>query len=168
MNFKRVKVYHYFWIVSVIILIIGFFKNDSTENSTLDINVHDTYFVMANLDATLILSIGYFLLGFGYWFVQKKLEKSLIKYLTLIHSIILIGGFITYWLVVGYNKLFAEKPFPLFDSYQVINQTLLILFLLIITIAQPIYFINLSGFSEKKRLLLTAIYNNHVGLLDTF
>lgn len=151
MNLKEVKVYHCFWIVSILIVIIGLIKNLSSENDGLDINIHDTYFVISNLDLTLFLSFLYFLNGFGYWIVQKKLKRNLIKSLTFIHSIILIGGFISYWLVLGYSKLFLKSPFPLFDDYEIINQTLVIIVSSIVVIGIPIYCINLMIGILKKR-----------------
>lgn len=152
MNLKEVKIYHCFWIVSILIVIIGLIKNLSAENDVLDINIHDTYFVISNLDLTVFLSFSYFLNGFGYWIVQKKLNRNLIKSLTIIHSIILIGGFISYWLVLGYSKLFIKKPFPLFDDYEIINQTLVIITSLIVAIGIPIYCLNLliGVFKNKK------------------
>ncbi|MBA9073560.1 heme/copper-type cytochrome/quinol oxidase subunit 1 [Flavobacterium gossypii] len=157
MNLKDIKVYHYFWITSILILIIGIFKNSSIENSTFDFNIHDTYFVISSLDLALLLSFLYFLNGFGYWFVQKKLKRSLIKSLTLIHSIILIGGFVTYWIVYAYSELNTNKSFPLFDDYEIINKTLVIIFLLIVLIGIPVYITNLLiGIIRKKNLPLTS------------
>lgn len=150
MNLKKVKNYHCFWIVSILIVIIGLIKNISVENDVLDINIHDTYFVISNLDLTLFLSFLYFLNGFGYWIVQKKLKRNLIKSLTIIHSIILIGGFLSYWLVLGYSKLFIKSPFPLFDDYEIINKTLVIIASLIVAIGIPIYSINLMIGIFKK------------------
>lgn len=151
MNLKEVKIYHCFWIVSILIVIIGLIKNISEENDVLDINIHDTYFVISNFDLTLFLSFSYFLNGFGYWIVQKKLKRNLVKSLTYIHSLILIGGFVSYWLVLGYSKLFLESPFPLFDNQQIINQTLVIIASSIVLIGIPIYCINLIIGIFKKR-----------------
>jgi len=152
MNLKYIKVFNYFWIISIVILIIGIFKNYSTENSVFDINIHDTYYVITNFDLTILLSFLYFLNGFGYWFVEKKLNRNLIKPLTSIHSIILIGSFITYWLVFLYGKMNSNKSFPLFDDNEIINETLVIIFFLIVGIGIPIYIINLiiGIFSKRK------------------
>lgn len=152
MNFKQLKTYQYFWIVSAIILIIGFFKSTFTEDSTFYINIYDTYYVIENVIVTVILTICYFLLGVGYWFVEKILMKDLVRTLTQLHSTILIGGFFAYWLVLGYQKLFERNSFPLFDYQDRTNQTLMIVIFLIITVAQPAYFINLIiGIFRRKK-----------------
>lgn len=142
MDIKNIKVYHLFWFVAVIILLIGIFN----PKETLDINIHDTYFVIANLHFAIVLFLFYFFNGFGYWSVQKVLKKNLEKYLTLIHCYILIGSFIFYWLIIIYCKLFLSNPsFPLFDDGgQLINITLICEFILIAFVALPIFIVNLS------------------------
>lgn len=158
MNLKEIKIYQCFWIVSILIVIIGLIKNLSAEDDGLDINIHDTYFVISNLDLTLFLSFLYFLNGFGYWIVQKKLKRNLVKSLTYIHSLILIGGFVSYWLVLGYSKLFLESPFPLFDNQQITNQTLVIIASSIVLIGIPIYCINLIiGILKKEKTINSSL-----------
>ena len=49
---------------------------------SLDINVHDTYFVIPHFDIAVILSIVYFIYGFGYWLVQEIFKKRLVKILS--------------------------------------------------------------------------------------
>jgi len=145
--FKKVRIYHYFWIVSISILIIGF----SRSEETFDINIHDTYFVIASIHLAYLLSISYLLLGLGYWLVVKILKRNLIKILTIIHSAILLGSFIIYWIIIFFYQIRPKREFPLFDDYDVINQTLLISFILIVFVAQPIYMINLLVSIFKKR-----------------
>ncbi len=142
MLLKKLTVYHYFWITAVIILIIGFCRPDTTANS-LDINIHDTYIVVPNSSASIIIAFCYFLLGSGYWLVQKVLKRKLLPYLTLIHCVILFGCFLVYWIVYFYTSIITKNPFPLFDDYQLINQTLLLEFLLLLFIGQPVYLANL-------------------------
>ncbi|SHH29471.1 Cytochrome C and Quinol oxidase polypeptide I [Flavobacterium sp. CF108] len=152
MNFQKIKAYHLFWITAAIILLIGI-AGINNPDSTLDINVHDTYFVIAHIYIAVVLSLFYFLMGLGYWFIQKVFKKQLIKYLTAIHIVILIGSFIGYWLLMLYFKLFPrDMAFPLFDDYQLVNVVLISQFLLIIFIATPLYIINLliALFSKKK------------------
>ncbi|KRB57998.1 cbb3-type cytochrome c oxidase subunit I [Flavobacterium sp. Root186] len=151
MNLQKIKVYHLFWITAISILLIGIINSDST----LDINVHDTYFVIAHFYIALVLFLLFFLMGLGYWFIQKVLKKQLLKYLTAIHTVILIGSFIGYWLVMLYFKLFPkDMAFSLFDDYQLINVILTTQLLLIIFIATPLYITNLliASFSKNRPL----------------
>jgi heme/copper-type cytochrome/quinol oxidase subunit 1 len=135
---KKIKIHYYFYLVSLITLLLGVTDIDGT----LDINVHDTYFVISHFDVGIVLCVVYFIYGFGYWLVQEKLRKKLVKALTILHSVFLIGSFLGYWIVIFYNRLFAQNNFPLFDDYQTINITLVICTILCL-IAFPIYVINL-------------------------
>lgn len=153
MNFKKIKVYHLFWIVSLLILIIGFVQNNDNPTSNLDINIHDTYYVVRNFDSTIFLFICYFIMGFGYWLVQKVFKKQLVKSLTILHSLIFIGSFVIYWIALIYGKLFLQKPeFPSFHSdYQLLNSTLVLELLVITFVGIPVYIINLLiGLIRKK------------------
>ncbi|MEG0850813.1 MAG: cbb3-type cytochrome c oxidase subunit I [Flavobacterium sp.] len=153
MNFKKIKVYHLFWIVSLLILIIGFVQNNDNPTSNLDINIHDTYYVVRNFDSTIFLFICYFIMGFGYWLVQKVFKKQLVKSLTILHSLIFIGSFVIYWIALIYGKLFLQKPeFPSFLSdYQLLNSTLVLELLVITFVGIPVYIINLLiGLIRKK------------------
>jgi heme/copper-type cytochrome/quinol oxidase subunit 1 len=142
MILKKIKIYYCFWFVSLLILVIGFLGK-RFFGDTFDLNVGDTYYVIAHRYLTLLLSFCYFIIGIGYWFVQKVLKRKLVNYLTVIHCVILFGSFLIYWLVYFYSNGIQNKSFALFDNYELINKTLLILFLLIIFIGQPIYFVNL-------------------------
>ncbi|TDP02101.1 hypothetical protein [Flavobacterium sp. 245] len=142
MNFRKIKVYHLFWCVSLLIIIIGILQNNDLK-ATLDVNIHDTYYVVRNSDATVLLFICYFLMGTGYWLIQRIFKKDLVKFLTIIHSFILIGSFLFYWIIFFYNKRLEETTFPLYDNFWTVNVTLVIEFLLILFIATPIYIINL-------------------------
>ncbi len=139
---KKIKIYNLFWSVAVIILIIGLIQTNN-EDTTFDINIHDTYFVIAHIYFALFLSLSYFFIGLGYWIVQKKMKRKLVRVLTIIHSAILNGSFLVYWLLIGYSRAFPNTSFPLFDNYELINLTLVVLTFLILLIGQPIYIINL-------------------------
>jgi heme/copper-type cytochrome/quinol oxidase subunit 1 len=151
MNLRNIKIYNLFWLVALIILVIGLIQTNN-EDTTFDINIHDTYYVIAHFYIALFLSLTYYLIGLGYWVVQKAMKRKLINVLTIIHSVILNGSFLVYWLVNGYSKAFFETPFPLFDNHQLINQTLVILSILILFVGQPIYIINLIiGIFKKQK-----------------
>lgn len=142
MSLRKIKVYHCFWIVALLVLILGFFTR-GLANDTFDVNIHDTYFIIAYNHIIVMVSLYYFLFGSCYWFLQKIVKKQLNRYLTLIHCIILFGSFLAYWSVVFYSNLIAKKTLPTFESYELINQTLVVLFLFNVLIGLPIYLINL-------------------------
>jgi heme/copper-type cytochrome/quinol oxidase subunit 1 len=152
MLLKKIKVYHLFWIVALLIGIIGILQNNNPQAS-LDINIHDTYFVMRNTDTTIFLFVCYFSIGLGYWLLQKVFKKQLVLFLTLIHSIILIGSFILYWILFFYNQKFNDPTFPLYGNYWSINTILLLEFLLILFVATPVFLINLLiGIFRKNKI----------------
>lgn len=68
MTIKNIKVYHLFWFFAFISLLIGICNPDET----LDINIHDTYIVIASLHMAVLLFIFYFISGFAYWLVQRS------------------------------------------------------------------------------------------------
>ncbi|MBF4465294.1 hypothetical protein [Flavobacterium sp. LC2016-12] len=145
MILKKIKAHHLFLIVSILILLIGMCRSTDL-NSGLDINIHSTYLVLSNYDCTLVLFTTYFLMGILYWLFEKLPQKQLIKPLTIIHTIILIGSFIIYWLIIFLDdKLFVIDPnFPLLNyKDEIINMTLVSEFLLIAFLAIPIFIINL-------------------------
>lgn len=150
-NLRNIKTYNLFWSVALIILIIGLIQTNN-EDTTFDINIHDTYFVIAHIYAALFLSLVYYLMGLGYWIVQKVMKRKLVPVLTIIHSAILNGSFLVYWLLIGYSRAFPDTSFPLFDNYELINLTLVVLTVLIVLIGQPIYIINLMiGILRKRK-----------------
>lgn len=142
MNLKYLKPYHLFFVVALLHLLIGI--KSFYDDTTLDINLHDTYYVIPSFYFAFILFICYFFQGLGYWVFQKALKRKLVKWLTFINTFIMIGSFVYYWLFTGYYKYLAENSNPLlYDSYQTINITLTILTLLIFFIAVPAFIINL-------------------------
>lgn len=151
MNIKKIKVYHLFWIVAALILLIGLFSNNS---SVLDLNIHDTYFVISNYHVSILLFICYFITGLGYWLVQTVYKKQLIKYLTIIHTVILIGSFTLYWVVVICGKLYLnDRTYNYFDDYALSNMTLVCEFILIAFVGLPVYIVNLLIAIFRKKVV---------------
>lgn len=152
MNLKKIKVYHLFWIVAVLIILIGIIQSRD-PNTSLSINIHDTYYVIGNFDCTVFLSVCYFLMGTSYWLLQKVFKKQLVKFLTFIHSTILIGSFVFYWIIFFYHPQYqVNENFPLYDDYLSVNTVIIIELLLIVFIATPVYIINLLiGIFRKRK-----------------
>lgn len=142
MNIKKIKVYHLFWIVTVLILLIGLSEINNPD-SVICLNIYDTYYVISHYHLSIVLFLSFFLMGLGYWLVQKIFQKQLLKILTIIHSVILIGSFVFYWVILFYCKLFLTDPFALLNSSNLINITLFFELLLIVFIGIPVYIINL-------------------------
>ncbi len=96
------------------------------------------------------------LFSFGNWVLvsSKSIEKKTYKLFDFNSLHNSVWKFLVYWLVYFYSNVIAKKPFPLFDDYKLINQTLLIIFLLIIFIGQPVYFVNLLIGIFRKRLAI--------------
>ncbi|BDU27308.1 hypothetical protein [Flavobacterium sp. GSB-24] len=152
MNLKKIKVYHLFWFVAVLVAFIALVSSNY-PNSSLDINISDTYFVISNYHLAIVLFFSYLLMGLGYWLVLKILNKQLFKLLTIIHTLILIGSFLFYWIVVVFGKLHLNnRTYNYFDDFELINITLVSEFLIIIFVATPIYIINLLiGIFRKSK-----------------
>lgn len=75
--------------------IILFFSYIKPKES-LDINIHDTYFVIKNSDLGIFLSFIYFVLALSY-FLTKKHGISLQNWIIYSHSIVSILGLILIW-----------------------------------------------------------------------
>lgn len=142
MVFNKTRAYHFFFLVTLLTAIIGI--KSFYEDTTLVINVYDTYYVISDLDVAILLCIMYFLQGLGYWFVQKVMKRNLVSWLTTVHTFILIGSFVYYWIFLAYYEFLENPPGPLFSNFlRSLNVTLTILTLLIICIGLPAYIVNL-------------------------
>lgn len=147
MKLDKIKVYHYFWTIAIAILIIGL----STQNKMTDVNFGDTYYVISNLHAGILFSVCYALLGLGYWFVLGLLKKPMIKWMTILHTGILMLGFIFYWMVVFYAALKTDNDSASLQYYVLVNTTLVIELLIILFFAQPLYIANFLYSIFRKR-----------------
>ncbi|SHG48530.1 cbb3-type cytochrome c oxidase subunit I [Flagellimonas flava] len=145
---KLIEKPHLIFLLSIpIIMLIGILSGDSV----LDINVHDTYFVIAYLHLAILISILFGIIGIGYWIMQKA-NRKLSKWLNLIHVVLTVGGLIA---IFGIPYLLfdstAESAFPVFD--QIARQNLiLILTIFLILFGQLMYLINLIvGIFRKNK-----------------
>lgn len=146
----KVKPHHYFGITCLFFLVLCLYWSNSDD--AIDINIHDTYFVIANSHIAKLLFVLYGFIGFIYWafFITKI---SLIKILTKLHLLITIGSVPIYFL--GVNFIFEFKPksdFPLFDNSNYDVYFLLTLNSLVI-IAQLLFVTNIviSSFKYFRR-----------------
>lgn len=126
---------HLFLILSLVIFLIGLlFKSDDT---TLDINVHDTYYVIAHFHLYLMVSLFTFIIFGSYFLFQLmrfQLNRKLIRVHFFVYSISIIGILFPYSIFYNENDIFN-------DAYEKVNMIislfgLLFLFSLLIFIFQ--------------------------------
>jgi heme/copper-type cytochrome/quinol oxidase subunit 1 len=136
-----------FWFLGCVLSIIYtsyyFFDN----NSTLDINIHDTYFIIAK--AHIIMTFGFWFLicGFGYSLL-KFFNRKLIPWLSLVH---LILSLISLCLILIEFRFinFLDTP----ERYYEITgypDTLNYLGILFFIIAQSVFFVHITIAAAMK------------------
>ncbi len=109
------------------------------EDAVIDINVHDTYFVIHNSHILQLIAFIYIFLGFIYWFFKRikiKLTKNLTQLHTSISILIIPLYFICSYLL---ELLYPPSNFPLFDDTQ--NFQLLITVITLIGLLAQLLFI---------------------------
>ncbi len=84
------KTYVIFWSFVLVLLLLSFCQNDKT----LDINIHDTYFVFSQQQILILISMLFGLTGLIYWTLERYRFKTSVL-LNSLHLILTIGIFIT-------------------------------------------------------------------------
>ena len=139
---KRYFPHIHFWITAVFIILIGELPAQFTNN-TLDLNMHDTYYIVSTRHVAVVLSSLYAFAGALYWLLMK-FGLQLNQTLTKIHTFISIGTIPVY--VAGLylmNKVFnSNNDFPLFDDMANTN-SFISLIILITALTQVIFMINI-------------------------
>jgi heme/copper-type cytochrome/quinol oxidase subunit 1 len=115
-------------------------------NEPMNINIHDTYFVIYQIHLSILISILFGIIGLGYW-IMEKTNRNLSKWLNLIHITLTVGGILLIWLLA---LLYRESTMD-YDFNN--NLTLAIYFIALISIfGQIVYPINLiSGLIRKRK-----------------
>ncbi len=97
---KLIKNPHLIFFISIPkIIIIGILSRDNV----FDINVHDSYFVMNYLDFSIMISILFAIIGFGYWIMQK-VDRKLSKRLNWVHIGLTFGGTLIVWVLTKFYR----------------------------------------------------------------
>lgn len=125
-----------------IIMLIGILSGDTM----LDLNVHDTYYVISYLHLAIIISILFGIIGIGYWIMQKA-DRKLSKWLNWTHIGLTFGGTLIVWILTKFYR--TEIMEYEFNN----NLTLIItLITLLMIIGQIIFPINIIyGLTKKKK-----------------
>ena len=114
-------------------------------DSTLDINVHDTYFVVAHFHLVMGISALYgFFAGVYHWF-PKMFGRMLNKNLGYVHfwvTAICAYGFLPnalYWYIGLPRRYYTNSAFPLFDELADVN-VLITMFAIVGAAFQIVFF----------------------------
>ena len=100
------KPYYIFWGIIPLLVIFYFLTN---PNVTFDINIHDTYFVIAYKPIFYFIGILFGCLGLVYWCLcrfHKKLYKSLI----ILHSTFTLIGILLIFGITLCGNYFSSDP----------------------------------------------------------
>lgn len=114
-------------------------------DAILDINVHDTYYVIAYFHLAILISILFGIIGLGYWIMQKA-GKKLSKGLNWTHIGLTFGETLMVWILTQlYRTDFMEYEF------NNILTLVISLIILLMVIGQLIFPINIIyGLIHKK------------------
>lgn len=142
------KPYLLLLLTSLLLFVIGFVKSDET----FDINIHDTYFVIAQNQLYWLFSL-FFFFFFMIYFILEKLRFQWQRLLELIHVYGTV--FFTLGMFFPYELIFKSPEFQLFDDYQRSN-VYRSFFALFFLIAQILLIINIFvAVIKKLRILAT-------------
>ncbi len=85
---KLINKPHIFFIIMIpFVLLLGLLKGDET----LDINIHDTYFVFYGFHLTVLISFIFALISLGYWLVFKT-KRKFYDWIILLHILLSLLG----------------------------------------------------------------------------
>ena len=131
-----------FWLSIPVILLVGFLYGDDI----IDINIHDTYYVVAAKHFGYLLAQLFGLIGLGYWVIFKT-RKPLVKWMYWAHTALTLGGIILIW---GLTQFYSNSisDFDYNDRLTIVIIAILVLALL----GQLLFFVNLLiGLINKKK-----------------
>jgi heme/copper-type cytochrome/quinol oxidase subunit 1 len=143
------KAHMYFWITTILIVFAGGVEHLLFGDTTLDLNVHDTYYVIDHLYVVILLTLVYFTLGLGYY-VLYKIGISLNKKLTKVHTVVTVLAVPAYYSLCSYYAIINAADPMTISNYGALNTELVIIFFAVLLI-QPLYFINIIVSLIKRK-----------------
>lgn len=135
--------------VSSILFFLGFILNEET----IDVNVHDTYYVILRKHLYWLLSVELFFFSLFYlMFYNAKINfGNLFSKVHVFGTLISVTG-----LLFPYSLIFRTTEFPLYDNLLYINLCMTISFLLFL-ILQIIFIINIFVTLTKRLIKKKAL-----------
>lgn len=149
--FQNHPTYRWFFRSSIILLLMGVFLFLLGNKSTIDIQQHDTYYVLSIIHILLAFSLTLALLGSFYYLFSFILKLGLNQILSKSHyyfSSLSMAGTLIFILYL--EKKFASILKPSFEIYNLISVNLLF-FIGIFLIGQLLFLINIvQSFFRKN------------------
>lgn len=105
------KAHIYLWVSILPILFIPLFN----LKATIDIQLHDTYFVVAKFHIGLLFSIYLALIGFIYWLFRNK---KLIPWMTWTHVLVTLTVFVGIIFKIVFLRTPIFTDFTSFNTYK--------------------------------------------------
>ncbi len=133
------------WGLAFIFLVYTLYSQFYLIDTTLDINVHDTYYVIALRHVYSLLLIWFGLCGLGYWVVLSKFSIKLIDWLTIANLVFSLIGL--FQIILPIN-IFQQEP--RYYSNTAFYKGDYLLSILLFFIGQIIYFLNVLLSTIKK------------------
>lgn len=113
-------------------------------DNTIDIQLHDTYFVIASIHFGVLFSIYLGIIGIIYWLIRKK---RLVDWMTVIHVVITI---LTFALIIITCLILQKIIEGGFETFRTINKIIFVL-VLIALLSQFIFIANLIFGSIRNK-----------------
>lgn len=144
---EKAKLYHIrFWLLSLCFFSLAAVFKFFFGNSYVDINVHDTYFVMAHADLFVLTGLWFGLCGLGYW-ILFRLKIRAFPWMHWAHFVLSLLPF----LMMSLANLIS--PEPSFESLALLKRIDYAWFLVLLgfIVGQTLYFVNILTSTIKHK-----------------
>lgn len=143
---KRIKekAHLVFWTLGIVLIGFQVFFTLVYPNSTLDINIHDTYLVIAHAHLFNVLGTWFILCGLGYWILKLRGIKT-IGWMFWLHLVFTI----LFPISLGAMDIDVKPGIENYQLYQIL-QSLWFFGLILFVLGQIIYFLNILISTLKK------------------
>ena len=124
-------------------------------SSSLDINIHDTYFVLPSFHVTIFHLLVYGFFGFCYWgfqFIRRSLGRTLSLFHYFITTLAILIFALSSFFVIKSPVIFSQDKISIFSSIEFLNFVITSAAILLL-FAQIIFILNicLSIFRKPSR-----------------
>ena len=142
------KPYKLFLLTSVLFSIIVLTLDLTADNNTIDINVHDTYFVIAKFHIWLLLTLFLGMLTCVY-FILHKMNRKTNKTLTIAHYILTLLPLIIMPICGNFapnttRRYYSTNTSAMFDNGGLSIIHIYIILLIALVIGQLIFIVNIA------------------------